>query len=238
MAYIDSELAKRRSQALVANTTESVAAQASPPLTTRSKEEAQIQYGIATAKGPSMDPKKTEADVAAERQPTALGKLLEVDLGEESRTRNVELTDQARRRLGGEDAEADSGSGSGGAQKKVRLGRDGKPWRGRKRRGSDDIKRDRLVEEVLRENRLEIYETPLPTSNTVSDDQAADDRIAEEFKREFLDAMSARQRKKIPPAQTSGRGKKEEEALKGPKLGGSRSARAAMRDQMLKNAKK
>lgn len=39
--------------------------------------------------------------------------------------------------------------------KKVRLGRDGKPWRGRKRRGSDDVKRDQLVEQFLHENKRE-----------------------------------------------------------------------------------
>jgi hypothetical protein len=39
--------------------------------------------------------------------------------------------------------------------KKQRLGPDGKPWRGRRRRGSDDIKRDQLVEEFLHENKRE-----------------------------------------------------------------------------------
>jgi hypothetical protein len=39
------------------------------------------------------------------------------------------------------------------------------------------------------------------------------------------------------PSRTVG-GKKEEEVMKGPKLGGSRSARAAMRETMLKSAKK
>lgn len=55
-----------------------------------------------------------------------------------------------------------------------------------------------------------------------------------------MDAVSQRQRKKVaPPAaplRTVG-GKKEEE-LKGPKLGGSRNARAAMRETLLKSAKK
>ena len=36
---------------------------------------------------------------------------------------------------------------------KVPLKRNGKPWRGRRRRNSDDIKRDKLVEEVMRETR-------------------------------------------------------------------------------------
>lgn len=88
---------------------------------------------------------------------------------------------------------------------------------------------------------VEIYDEPPVESAAVNDDQAADDRIAEAFRKEFMDAVSARQRKKAAPAQAPGRGvggKKEEEILKGPKLGGSRSARAAMRETLLKNAKK
>ena len=54
-----------------------------------------------------------------------------------------------------------------------------------------------------------------------------------------MDAVSERQRKKpVPAAPTRGAGvKKEEELLKGPKLGGSRSARAAMREAQLKELK-
>ncbi len=44
--------------------------------------------------------------------------------------------------------------------RKPKLGKDGKPWRGRKRRTSDDIKRDKLVEEVLRESRRERFPKP------------------------------------------------------------------------------
>ncbi|KAH8815040.1 hypothetical protein F5884DRAFT_851542 [Xylogone sp. PMI_703] len=239
MAYVDSEMAKRRSQAMLANAAQSLAS-SSDTSSILGRNEITSQATATISSQVIANGKRGLGDIAAERQPAALGKLLEIDLGEESRTRNIELTNRARLRLDGEGIDGDSGSGSGGSQKKVRLGKDGKSWKGRKRRGSDDIKRDKLVEEVLRENRLEIYEPPPPTAET-NDDQAADDRIAEEFKREFLDAMSARQRKKNPPAQSSGRGpggKKEDEVLKGPKLGGSRSARAAMRDQMLKNAKK
>jgi len=89
-------------------------------------------------------------EVEVQRQPAALGKLLEIDLGDEARSKNVMRTEQARRRLDGEEIEDEDKPGKPG---KVRLGRDGKPWRGRKRRGSDDVKRDKLVEEVLRENR-------------------------------------------------------------------------------------
>lgn len=88
---------------------------------------------------------------------------------------------------------------------------------------------------------VEIYEEPQEEPRSLNGDQAADDRIAEEFRRDFMDAVSQRQRKKTVPAAPPARGpggKKEEEVLKGPKLGGSRSARAAMRETMLKQAKK
>lgn len=77
------------------------------------------------------------------------GKLQEVDLGEEVRMRNANMTEQARRRLAGEAIESEDD----GSRKRVRIGKDGKPWRGRKRRGSDDVKRDQLVEELMRENK-------------------------------------------------------------------------------------
>lgn len=90
---------------------------------------------------------------------------------------------------------------------------------------------------------VDIYEEPTNTAASEAlgdDDQAADDRIAAEFRREFMDAVSARHRKKpAPPSGPAGRqAKKEEELLKGPKLGGSRSARAAMREKQLKALKK
>ncbi|KAF2965246.1 hypothetical protein GQX73_g8340 [Xylaria multiplex] len=178
------------------------------------------------------------ADKGGEKHTALTGKLFEVDLGDEVRNRNAALTDRATRKLQGlavEDEETTE------RPKKVRLGRDGKPWRSRNRRNSDDIKRDQLVEEILRENRLDVYETatPPPGTNTGAEEGgAADDRIAEEFRREFLDAMAERQRRKKPAGPPSKPGaKKEEEVLKGPKLGGSRNTRAAMRDLLLKKEK-
>lgn len=162
---------------------------------------------------------------------------MEVDLGNEARDKNVERTNQARRRLDGEEVVED---GKTGKPAKVRLGPDGKPWRSRKkRRGSDDIKRDKMVEDVLRENRLEIYDELPAEPTTINDDQAADDRIAEAFRREFMDAVSQRQMKKVGPPQAPPRnvgGKKDEAELKGPKLGGTRNQRAAMREALLKEA--
>lgn len=70
--------------------------------------------------------------------------------------RNAAMTEQARRRLAGE-AVDDS---EDGPRKRARLGKDGKPWRSRKRRGSDDEKRDKLVEELMRENRRMLLPRP------------------------------------------------------------------------------
>jgi hypothetical protein len=135
VAYIDSELAKRRLNAI------------SPPgssedATTRSRGQDSNSSGTSNTSKP------------LERQPAALGKLLEIDLGNEARDRNVVRTEQARRRLDGEDVDDDSAPE--GKSRKPKLGRDGKPWRERKRRTSEDIRRDKLVEEVLRENRRKL----------------------------------------------------------------------------------
>ncbi|KAK5632986.1 hypothetical protein RRF57_008700 [Xylaria bambusicola] len=190
--------------------------------------------------GGSAAQTESTADKGEEKHTALTGKLFEVDLGDEVRSRNEAMTDRARRKLQGLAVEDDE---NGERRKKVRLGRDGKPWRPKNRRNSDDIKRDQLVEDILRENRLDVYEapTPLPGGGVnpgEQDDVAADDRIAEEFRREFLDAMAERQRRKKPVGPPTKPGtKKDEEVLKGPKLGGSRNTRAAMRDLLLKKEK-
>lgn len=80
---------------------------------------------------------------------------------------------------------------------------------------------------------MELYEEPPESTPDVNDNQAADDRIAEAFKQEFMDAVAQRRQKKAaPPASTSRAGKEEEP--KGPKLGGGRNARAAMREMLAK----
>lgn len=132
MAYIDSELAKRRLNAMSSAVT--------------SEDVVNRAHGQKSSSAETMKTSKS-----LEKQPATLGKLLEIDLGNEARDRNVVRTEQARRRLDGEDVEDESAPE--GKSKKPRLGRDGKPWRERKRRTSEDIRRDKLVEEVLRENR-------------------------------------------------------------------------------------
>jgi hypothetical protein len=132
MAYIDSELAKRRVD--------------STHQTTHNKTQALSPAEADSDPGDTAQTAKT-----LERQPATLGKILEVDIGNEARARNVVRTEQARRKLDGEEIEDESAPD--GKPKKVRLGRDGKPWRDRKRRTSEDVRRDKLVEDVLRENR-------------------------------------------------------------------------------------
>ncbi|KAL8685457.1 MAG: hypothetical protein Q9218_007748 [Villophora microphyllina] len=205
MAYIDSELAKRRQ------------GQERPAHTSNGRDSDED----------SLD--DLPADLAKHRQPAALGKLHEIDLGQDATLRNIARTEAARKRLETGEAEVEESTG------KVRLRRDGKPWRGRKRRTSVDVKRDKLVEDIMKESRLEIYDEP--ELDLPNDDQAADDRIAEQFRREFMDATSSRRQKATQIAK-KGPGQKVDDKPKGPKLGGSRSARAAMREQQEKAAKK
>ncbi|KAH7256869.1 hypothetical protein BKA59DRAFT_507775 [Fusarium tricinctum] len=156
------------------------------------------------------------------------GQLVEIDLGDHG---NVPRSGHAAQGDGAADGERRA--------KKPRLRRDGKPWRPRNRRDSDAVKRDQIVDEILREARLDLYEPSLEqTSSTAGADQdgAADERLAEEFRQQFLEDVAERQlRKKKAASQAARPGT--EEVLKGPKLGGSRNARAQMRDLLLKREK-
>ena len=203
MAYIDSELAKRTHESQATSTT---------------------LHG-----GQELSPNGALLDATVQRQPAALGKLHEIDLGPDATLKNIARTEAAQRKLEGLEPEIDETTG------KVRLRRDGKPYGWRKRRNSDDVKRDKLVEEVMRESRLEIYDEP--DVEGPNDDQAADDRIAEQFRREFLDAVSSR-KQKVAQDKKPVRGQPVDDQPKGPKLGGSRSARAAMREKQEAAAKK
>ncbi|KAF3942336.1 hypothetical protein ABW19_dt0207878 [Dactylella cylindrospora] len=148
-----------------------------------------------------------------------LGKLQEIDLGAEHTKKNIERTEEAKRRLQ-----------AGESPREPEPEDPKKRKRGKRRRNSLDIERDKLVEEVLKESRLDIYEEPDPATvkegQAEEDDYAADDRIAEQFRREFMDALNARRR-----GRTNHNKKKDDpKRPRGPKLGGSRAARAAMRE--------
>jgi Hepatocellular carcinoma-associated antigen 59 len=86
-----------------------------------------------------------------QRQPAAVGKIHEIDLGRDASLRNQQRTELAMRKARGEHFPPDEPA----VTKKPRLGRNGKPRRGPKRRNSEDIKRDQLVEQVLHESRRE-----------------------------------------------------------------------------------
>ncbi|KND95365.1 hypothetical protein TOPH_00182 [Tolypocladium ophioglossoides CBS 100239] len=149
-------------------------------------------------------------------QPTKHGKLLEVDVPDNAWDRR----DDAKRR---------------------RTEKPPKPRRGRNRRGSDDIKRDQLVEQFLHENKLDVYDVPsqstAPASATHGDDLTADDRMAEQFRQQYLDEMAQRRQRRRPPPQPTRQQQPTGDVLKGPKLGGSRNQRAAVRDILLKQEK-
>lgn len=206
---------------------------------------------------PSVDSTTTTAVPAPASTTTSSGAtrghLQEIDLGAEAHNYNVARTERAA--LGHPSQEAEPPSRR--PNKRPRLGRDGKPRRPpRNRRGSDAIKRDQLVDEILRENRrtslpplytslytlltplVDVYETPAPSqldpSDANADGAAADDRLAEQFRQQFLEDVAQRQLKRKKPANPPA---KSEDVLRGPKLGGSRNVRAAMRDLLLKKEK-
>jgi hypothetical protein len=96
------------------------------------------------------------------RQPAGVGKLLEIDLGPDTTLENIARTEAAKRRLetGGSETVAMKPA------RKPRLGRDGKPWRLRKGRNEEDIKRDELVEAVMRESKRKFQHPPMSYSST------------------------------------------------------------------------
>ncbi|KAL4927426.1 telomere length and silencing 1 family protein [Aspergillus undulatus] len=199
MAYIESEMAKRNSRGGLGAVSGSVPA---------AQSEANNHPSTSDLPG---------------REPASLGKLHEIDLGQEAKLHNIARTEEATKRLNGEDDEPSAESLPSS-----------KPSRYRKRRTSEDIQRDRLVEEVLRESKLDVYDEP-EEEEVAADDQAADDRVAEQFRRDFMDAIQSRRRvARTKPTKQPGKA----EAPKGPKLGGSRSARAAMREMQEKGPRK
>ena len=74
------------------------------------------------------------ANAKPDKLSVTAGKLMEVDLGGSLSRHEEEAAAKAAKPV------------------KVRLGRDGKPWRPRKRRGSDDLARDALIDYIMKEN--------------------------------------------------------------------------------------
>jgi hypothetical protein len=81
---------------------------------------------------------------------------------------------------------------------------------------------------------VEYFEEDKAQNPAATGDADNDDAMVEKFRQEFLESMESRQqRKPAPPPGPKG----VKEPPKGPKLGGSRSARAAMRLQEEQAAK-
>jgi hypothetical protein len=137
MEYIESELAKRRQAVAAGSSTMSIS-------TTTIPGEVAYEQG---------------SERTVQKQPASLGKLHEIDLGPDATMKNIARTEAAARRLDGEEMPVEENRG----EKKPRLGRNGKPWRSRRRRNSDDVKRDELVEEVLRESKC-MSKCPTPNA--------------------------------------------------------------------------
>lgn len=125
MAYIDAEMAKRFHHS---------------PLPEGSPADQSVSQPASGA---------TSTGQQQERLPAALGKLQEIDLGQETKLQNIARTEAAARRLAGDEEESGQSTERGGSP--------AKGWRNRKRRTSADIERDRLVEEILRESKCRSY---------------------------------------------------------------------------------
>ncbi|KAK4956096.1 hypothetical protein LTR28_005967 [Elasticomyces elasticus] len=225
-AYIDSRLATQHTPA---------AAEIPPSLPKSSAHSSVLRGERPTTKTQS----ETEGLSAGQ------GRLQEIDLGPDATLRNIARTAHAAQRLAtGNASPLPPQEQSAKASARPRLGKDGKPRPPRRRqplRSEDDVARDSLVEQVLRESRLDMYEATTAAAAGESagarargdGEQAADDALAEDFRRDFLAAMEERNVRRMPPPPGMTGGAKppggKAEAPKGPKLGGSRSQRAAMR---------
>lgn len=152
--------------------------------------------------------------------------LFEVDLGTQATMTNLARTTAA---LSGHLPEEEAPKRP--QRQKPRLGRDGKPLRPRPRKGPnpDDVARNALVEQVLHEHGLGTYDSSgqalAEKSKAPGHDEAADEKMAVKFQQQFLDAMAERQQRQI---QQNKNASVPAAAASGPRLGGSRSARARM----------
>lgn len=120
-----------------------------------SGEHAQATLRPTTKIAPTTDDSSEERkpdDEKGQRLAAGMGKLQEIDLGPASTSR----AEAAWKKLQGGQAEEQPAG-------KVRLGRDGKPRRQPKRRNSEDLRRDAMVDAVLREAKcaFSIVNTPV-----------------------------------------------------------------------------
>lgn len=92
---------------------------------------------------------------------------------------------------------------------------------------------------------VDVYEVPTASSMSAAAsssapgaDPSADDRLAEQFRQQYYDEMALRRKRKRPAAtQQQKQQQQSADVLKGPKLGGSRNQRAAVRNILLQQEK-
>lgn len=77
---------------------------------------------------------------------------------------------------------------------------------------------------------MDVYDHPAKAADEDADGDA-DERIATQFKQQYLEDVARKQQRQKAAQQKQ---KEEGEILKGPKLGGSRNDRAAVREALLK----
>jgi hypothetical protein len=102
--------------------------------------------------GEDLSGTDNESPTPVQRQPAANGKILEVDLGSEVSLTNAARIENARRRAAGETLEEQPAK-----PVRVRLGRDGKPRRKRWQRADEDVKRDDMVEALMKETKRMLH---------------------------------------------------------------------------------
>ncbi|KAI4947281.1 hypothetical protein J4E91_006631 [Alternaria rosae] len=143
------------------------------------------------------------------------GKLQEVDLGPDATAR----TEQAWKRW-------DKGEPEPPASK-ARRDKYGYAWRKPKANGKteEDRRRDQMVEAVLKEAKLDFFDSTTPANPHANTSTNTDDALVEQFRTEYYESMEAKQQARKPPAPPV---KGAPPPITGPKLGGSKSARAKM----------
>ncbi|EXJ89525.1 hypothetical protein A1O3_02592 [Capronia epimyces CBS 606.96] len=217
VAFIDAELARRRIRTV------------SPSNPTPQVRETDSASQLTTSNRSTTAP----VQPASQSLPASVRQLSEVDLGSSAHDLNLARTQAAlQRAISGQPPMAEELPAP--KPRKPRIGRDGKPMRPRprKRRNSEDIARDALVEQVLHEHKLDIYDVNDPqrskdSAGTDAEGGDADERLAEQFRQEFMDAIADRHHRHKAASQSKTSAGAATES-RGPKLGGSRSARAKM----------
>lgn len=91
------------------------------------------------------------------RLAAGMGKLQEIDLGPEASAKNIQRTEEARRRLEGLPLDVTEETNGNNEQ----ASKPEKRRRWQKRRNSEDVKRDMMVEAVLREAKRMCFFPPL-----------------------------------------------------------------------------